>query len=60
MARAQYSLQCFGGKVSEGLDFADENARALISFGIPFSALKDEKAIQKRLYNDHQSRTKNL
>mgnify|MGYP002778987936 FL=1 len=50
----------FRGKVSEGLDFADENARAVISIGIPFPALKDEKVIQKRLYNDHHSRTKNL
>ena len=29
------------GKVSEGLDFADENARAVICLGIPFPNIKD-------------------
>jgi Fanconi anemia group J protein len=42
----------YRGKVSEGLDFADENARAVISVGIPYPAFKDEKVVQKRAYND--------
>lgn len=50
----------FRGKVSEGLDFADENARAVISIGIPFPALKDEKVVQKRMYNDIFCREQNL
>lgn len=29
------------GKVSEGLDFCDENARAVITIGIPFPNVKD-------------------
>ena len=29
------------GKVSEGLDFADNNARAVICVGIPFPNVKD-------------------
>jgi Fanconi anemia group J protein len=31
------------GKVSEGLDFADGNARGVIIVGIPFPAVKDTK-----------------
>lgn len=50
----------FRGKVSEGLDFADENARAVVSVGIPFPALKDERVIQKRLYNDLFSKERGL
>lgn len=29
------------GKVSEGLDFTDDNARAVITIGIPFPNIKD-------------------
>lgn len=29
------------GKVSEGLDFSDDNARAVITIGIPFPNVKD-------------------
>lgn len=31
------------GKVSEGLDFADANARGVIIVGIPFPNVKDTK-----------------
>lgn len=50
----------FRGKISEGLDFSDGNARAVISVGIPFPALKDEKVVQKRTYNDLYAREKGL
>ncbi|EDV92365.1 GH24089 [Drosophila grimshawi] len=38
------------GKVSEGLDFADRNGRAVIITGLPFPPLKDPKVILKRRY----------
>ncbi|GIY22403.1 fanconi anemia group J protein [Caerostris darwini] len=40
------------GKVSEGLDFADNNARAVITVGIPFPNIKDAQVDLKRKYND--------
>ena len=42
----------YRGKVSEGLDFADENARAVINIGIPYPAFKDPKVTLKKEYND--------
>lgn len=32
------------GKVSEGLDFTDDNARAVVAVGIPFPNIKDLQA----------------
>ncbi|XP_064460646.1 Fanconi anemia group J protein-like isoform X2 [Ornithodoros turicata] len=40
------------GKVSEGLDFADNSARAVITVGIPFPSIKDIQVDQKKKYND--------
>eukprot|EP00041_Stephanoeca_diplocostata_P028303 m.798483 g.798483 ORF g.798483 m.798483 type:complete len:1269 (+) comp23350_c0_seq2:179-3985(+) len=40
------------GKVSEGLDFSDDNARAVISLGIPFPNAKDRQVNLKRDYNN--------
>ena len=40
------------GKVSEGLDFADNNARAVVCVGIPFPNVKDTQVELKRQYND--------
>ncbi|KAG8224961.1 hypothetical protein J437_LFUL006652 [Ladona fulva] len=40
------------GKVSEGLDFADNNARAVISVGIPYPNFKDTQVELKRRFND--------
>ncbi|XP_052802476.1 Fanconi anemia group J protein homolog isoform X2 [Mya arenaria] len=40
------------GKVSEGMDFADNNARAVITVGIPFPSFKDLQVKLKREYND--------
>lgn len=36
------------GKVSEGLDFTDDNARAVVTIGIPFPNIKD---LQVRVSN---------
>jgi hypothetical protein len=43
------------GKVSEGLDFTDNNARAVICVGIPFPNFKDTQVELKRQYNDKLS-----
>lgn len=45
------------GKVSEGLDFADSKARAVVTVGIPFPNVKDMQVDLKRKYNDQQSRS---
>uniref|UniRef100_A0A663MBJ8 DNA 5'-3' helicase n=1 Tax=Athene cunicularia TaxID=194338 RepID=A0A663MBJ8_ATHCN len=48
------------GKVSEGLDFCDENARAVITIGIPFPNVKDLQVDLKRKYNDQHKNTRGL
>ena len=40
------------GKISEGIDFADANARAVICVGIPYPNYKDPLVQAKRSYND--------
>ena len=40
------------GKVSEGLDFADANARGVVVVGIPFPNVKDMKVDAKKKFND--------
>jgi len=44
-------MAVFRGKVSEGLDFADGNARCVIVVGIPFPNVKDTKVAMKKQYN---------
>jgi Fanconi anemia group J protein len=46
-------LAVYRGKVSEGLDFKDANARAVFCVGIPFPSLGDVKVKLKREYNNH-------
>ncbi|XP_027282177.1 Fanconi anemia group J protein isoform X2 [Cricetulus griseus] len=48
------------GKVSEGLDFSDDNARAVVTVGIPFPNVKDLQVELKRQYNDHHSKLRGL
>lgn len=48
------------GKVSEGLDFSDDNARAVITVGIPFPNVKDLQVELKRQYNDQHSKLRGL
>ncbi|KAF3320976.1 regulator of telomere elongation helicase 1 [Carex littledalei] len=43
------------GKVSEGLDFADQAGRAVVITGMPFSMLTDPKVRLKREYLDQQA-----
>ena len=44
-------LAVYRGKVSEGLDFKDDNARAVFCIGIPFPAVGDVKVRLKKEYN---------
>ncbi|KAF3793184.1 Fanconi anemia group J protein-like protein [Nymphaea thermarum] len=46
------------GKVSEGIDFSDENARVIV--GIPFPNKNDIKVVMKRRYNDKYRSSKKL
>uniref|UniRef100_A0A8C3CRE6 DNA 5'-3' helicase n=1 Tax=Cairina moschata TaxID=8855 RepID=A0A8C3CRE6_CAIMO len=48
------------GKVSEGLDFCDENARAVVTIGIPFPNVKDLQVELKRKYNDQHKNSRGL
>ncbi|XP_012381353.2 Fanconi anemia group J protein [Dasypus novemcinctus] len=48
------------GKVSEGLDFSDDNARAVLTIGIPFPNVKDLQVELKRHYNDQHSKLRGL
>ena len=40
------------GRISEGIDFADDQARAVITVGIPFGFLPDLSITRKKDYND--------
>ncbi|XP_052514364.1 Fanconi anemia group J protein [Budorcas taxicolor] len=48
------------GKVSEGLDFSDDNARAVVTIGIPFPNVKDLQVELKKQYNDQHSKLRGL
>ncbi|XP_077396793.1 Fanconi anemia group J protein isoform X2 [Festucalex cinctus] len=48
------------GKVSEGLDFTDDNARAVVTIGIPFPNIKDLQVELKMKYNDQHSKSRGL
>ncbi|KAJ8280941.1 hypothetical protein GJAV_G00061310 [Gymnothorax javanicus] len=48
------------GKVSEGLDFADDNARAVVTIGIPFPNIKDLQVELKMKYNDQHCKARGL
>ena len=40
------------GKISEGIDFADDAARIVITIGIPYPAAMDPVTKAKKEYND--------
>ncbi|KAK3232012.1 hypothetical protein Dsin_003893 [Dipteronia sinensis] len=48
------------GKVSEGIDFTDDNARVVIVVGIPFPNINDTQVALKKKYNDMYKSSKNL
>jgi len=45
-------LGVYRGKVSEGIDFADEMARCVIAVGIPLPSYVDPQVREKRIFND--------
>ncbi len=47
------------GKISEGIDFADNNGRAVIITGLPFPLFTDPRVVLKRQYLD-ENRNVNL
>ncbi|XP_058805941.1 Fanconi anemia group J protein homolog [Phymastichus coffea] len=49
----------FRGKVAEGIDFSDNEARAVLTIGIPYAVQSDPNVKLKREYND-QNRNKGL
>ncbi|XP_010935304.2 uncharacterized protein [Elaeis guineensis] len=48
------------GKVSEGIDFSDENARVVVIVGIPFPNINDVQVMLKKKHNDAYKVSKNL
>ncbi|XP_071790208.1 Fanconi anemia group J protein homolog [Asterias amurensis] len=53
-------LAVFRGKVSEGMDFADNNARAVMTVGIPYPSIRDTQVELKQQYNDTYSTSRGL
>lgn len=49
-------LAVYRGKVSEGIDFSNDNARAVLAVGIPFPSVADLHISLKRRYQDEMSR----
>ncbi|XP_076079932.1 regulator of telomere elongation helicase 1-like isoform X1 [Mytilus galloprovincialis] len=48
------------GKVSEGLDFADENGRAVVITGLPYPPYMDPRVVLKMQYLDEVKRIPNV
>ncbi|CAF3484690.1 unnamed protein product [Rotaria sordida] len=44
------------GRASEGIDFSDNNARCVITLGIPYPNVQDEEVSFKRNYNNEQNK----
>ncbi|CAF5197716.1 unnamed protein product [Rotaria magnacalcarata] len=44
------------GRASEGIDFSDNNARCVITLGIPYPNVQDEEVVFKRNYNNEQNK----
>ncbi|GAB6033539.1 Fanconi anemia group J protein, variant 2 [Chamberlinius hualienensis] len=53
-------LAVYRGKVSEGIDFPDNYARAVIAIGIPFPNLYEQEIKFKREYNDKFTKSRGL
>lgn len=44
------------GRASEGIDFSDNNARCVVTLGIPYPNVQDEEVNFKRNYNNEQNK----
>ena len=44
------------GRVSEGLDFSDENCRCVVIIGVPYPNVRDPRVALKRAFNDERCR----
>jgi Fanconi anemia group J protein len=51
-------MAVYRGKISEGIDFSDSAARAVISIGIPYPNIKEVTIGLKREYNDLARRSR--
>ena len=51
-AKGALFIGVFRGKLSEGIDFADEHARAVILLGIPYPPMMDPRIVEKKNYQD--------
>jgi len=40
------------GKLSEGIDFIDDAARAIFVIGLPYASVNDPRVVQKKEYLD--------
>ncbi|GLE00638.1 hypothetical protein PINS_up009395 [Pythium insidiosum] len=49
-------LAVYRGKVSEGIDFSNANARCVLAVGIPFPSVKELQVALKRKYQDEKSK----
>ncbi|XP_064074372.1 Fanconi anemia group J protein homolog isoform X1 [Vanessa tameamea] len=58
-SRGALLLSVYRGKVAEGMDFRDRQARAVIAIGIPYSNTKSIDVMEKKKYNDKYSRGSN-
>jgi len=58
--RGALMLAVCRGKVSEGIDFTNDNARAVVLFGIPYPHVKDPVISAKKGYNNSLSASRGL
>lgn len=57
IGRGAIFMAVLRGKVSEGLDFTDQNGRAVIVTGLPYPPLFDQRVVLKKKYLD-ENRTR--
>lgn len=53
-AKGALCLAVYRGKLAEGVDFADMDARCVVCLGIPFAPYKDTLIVEKKKYNNRK------